>query len=280
MADAILTAEIQLRGHRLLILIADNLVPSTLLTAVIAKAGKAQAFAVVPGWKTPGYYPGGYLALKGDRITEIREKPGEGNEPSKYINVSGHYIKSSELLLSALKETKSNEDDIYERALSNLMSHQNVIMEPYEGSTTSLKYPWHLLDVMVLLLGQLTPKRGKNVVIKPNVIIEGPVIIGDNVKIFENTKIVGPSYIGNNTIVGNNNMIRASHIGDNCVIGFNCDITRSYIGNGCWLHSNYIGDSVLEADVSLGSGTVLANLRLDEGNISSMVQGQRLSTGR
>ena len=116
--------------------------------------------------------------------------------------------------------------------------------------------------------------------IRNNVSIEGPVYLGDNVKIFENTKIVGPVYIGDNTIIGNNNIIRDSYIGKDCVTGFNTDITRSYIGDGCWFHSNYIGDSVLEGDVSLGSGSVVANLRLDEGIIGSLVKGKRITTGR
>ncbi len=98
--------------------------------------------------------------------------------------------------------------------------------------------------------------------------------------IFENTKIVGPCYIGPDTIIGNNNIIRQSHIAGGCVTGFNTDITRSYIGDACWFHSNYIGDSVLEGNVSMGSGSVLANLRLDEGTIWSEVGGTRINTMR
>ena len=113
---------------------------------------------------------------------------------------------------------------------------------------------------------------------KKNVILEGNVYIEDNVTIYENTKIIGPCYIGKGSIIGSNNIIRASHIGAGCVTGFNTDITRSYIGDDCWLHSNYIGDSVLESDVSMGSGTVLANLRLDEEDITSVVQNNKIST--
>ena len=122
--------------------------------------------------------------------------------------------------------------------------------------------------------------QGRNVEIKSNVVIEGAVYIEDNVRIFENTKIVGPCYIGRNTIIGNNNIIRHSHIGSGCVTGFNTDITRSYIGDNCWFHSNYIGDSVLEDNVSLGAGSVLANLRLDEGDIYSLVKGEKMNTKR
>ena len=112
------------------------------------------------------------------------------------------------------------------------------------------------------------------------VILEGPVRIGNNVKVFENTKIVGPTYIGDNTIIGSNNIIRESMIGQHCVTGFNTDIARSYIGDNCWFHSNYIGDSVLEGNVGVGAGTVLANFRLDEGEIQSSIVGNRVNTNR
>ena len=39
------------------------------------------------------------------------------------------------------------------------------------------------------------------------------------------------------------------------------------MGSDVWTHSNYIGDSVVENNVSFGAGSVLANLRLDEKNI-------------
>ncbi len=106
------------------------------------------------------------------------------------------------------------------------------------------------------------------------------VYIDDDVKIFEYTKIVGPTYIGKGSVIGNNNIIRNSYIGMGCVTGFSTDITRSYIGDNCWFHTNYIGDSVLVGNVSMGSGAKLANLRLDDGEIYSTVAGEKIATGR
>ena len=60
--------------------------------------------------------------------------------------------------------------------------------------------------------------------------------------------------------------------------GFNSDITRSYIGPNSWFHTNYIGDSVLEGDFGMGSGAVLANLRLDDHTIR--VGEEKTDTGR
>jgi UDP-N-acetylglucosamine diphosphorylase / glucose-1-phosphate thymidylyltransferase / UDP-N-acetylgalactosamine diphosphorylase / glucosamine-1-phosphate N-acetyltransferase / galactosamine-1-phosphate N-acetyltransferase len=280
MADAVLTAEKEIGNARLLICIADDLFDAALLSTVVETGQKENVFGVLPGWKTKTYFPGGYLVQDGKRVSGIVEKPGEGKEPSEYVNISGHYISDSDVLLNALKTTKRDTDDVYEEALTGLMQEYEFSMVPYTGRFQSLKYPWHVLPIMDTLLSGIAEFRGENVIIKDHVVLEGQIHIGNNVKIMEFTKIVGPVYIGDNTIVGNNNCIRHSMIGANCITGFNTDITRSYIGDSCWFHSNYIGDSILEENVSMGSGSVLANLRLDEGEISSIVKEKKVGTGR
>lgn len=269
MADAFLTVADKLADNPVLILIADDLVEPSLYDQLLKRAEDPSVFGVIVGWKPEKYFQGGYLECIGDRVTEIIEKPREGHEPSPYVNIAAHYVRDAHVFTQALRSIKSSSDDIYEKGLTSVMKTHYVTMIPYKGTFTTLKYPWHVLDVNAMLLYQLSQKTGRNVVIKKNVILEGNVYIEDNVTIYENTKIIGPCYIGEGTIIGNNNIIRASHIGKRCVTGFNTDITRSYIGDDCWFHSNYIGDSVLESDVSMGSGSVLANLRLDEQDIGS-----------
>lgn len=281
MADALTSAAAELKDAPILILIADDLVAPSLYEQVLHTAHDTNAFGVIPGWKTPAYFPGGYMKLEGDRIRGIVEKPGDGKTPSPYVVISGHYIKNAEVLLAEIRAARSTEDDIYEKAITKLMAHEEFRMLPYEGTFTSLKYPWDVLGVQSSLFADhFKAKKGKGVVIKQNVTIEGDVYLDDGVKVFENTKIVGPCYIGKNTIIGNNNIIRESHIGADCVTGFNTDITRSYVGDNCWFHSNYIGDSVLEAGISMGGGAALANLRLDDGEISSVVNGEKKKTKR
>ncbi|MBI5449461.1 NTP transferase domain-containing protein [Candidatus Gottesmanbacteria bacterium] len=280
MADALLSASSELENARLLVIIADDLLDRKILKSVAGYADKKEIYGAIPGWKTPSYFPGGYIMTVGDRIVNIVEKPGEGKEPSNFVAVSGHYIADSNALLKEIRAAQSTADDVYERAVSVLMRREQFCMVPYSGNFISLKYPWDVLSAMdYLLKSRLRPHRGKNVSIRDSVIIEGDVYIDDGVQIFEHTKIVGPCYIGKNSIIGNNNLIRHSHIGENCVSGFNTDITRSYIGNNCWFHSNYIGDSFLEGNISMGSGTVLANLKLDEAGIGSQVKDVRIETG-
>lgn len=280
MADAILSAVSVIQDCSLLIINGDDMSDPSVLPKVVKKAASSRAFGVIPGFRVKNYVPMGYLTLQNGRVTKITEKPGPGNEPSDVVAMLGHYIADSNVLIHELQTTTSTVDDVYEKAISTLMAKYDFVLEEHKGVFASLKYPWHVLDINKMILSHIKPHRGKNIEIKPNVYLEGDIFLDDGVRIFENTKIIGPCYIGKNTIVGNNNIVRQSYIGANCVTGFNTDITRSYIGDNCWFHSNYIGDSVLEQNVSMGSGAVLANLRLDDGDIHSSVQNDRVHTGR
>lgn len=280
MADAILSAASELQNSALLIVNGDDVTDPELLAKIVKKGEETGVFGVIPGFRPDGYFPGGYLILEDDKVKGIVEKPPVGSEPSEYVGMLGHYISDSMELLDELHGTASELDDVYEKAITTLMNRHTFLLLKHEGQFASLKYPWHVLDVMDVLLARIKLHKGKNVEIKSNVTIEGEVYIDDDVRIFENTKIVGPCYIGKGAIIGNNVMIRSSHIGASCVVGFNSDIARSYIGDHCWFHSNYIGDSVLEKNVSMGGGAAIANLRLDDGVVHSRIKDERISTGK
>jgi len=280
MAGAVLAAAKHIGNRPVIVAIADDLADPGLMSSVFRKA-KPDVFGILTIWKPRTYFPGGYVVFRDSRPAGIIEKPDPKKTPSEYVYFGGQYFADGGKVIQILEKLKGNSDDLYERMLTELMKTERFETVISDHAFVSLKYPWHVLDAMdYLFRHHFTPTRGAHIDIHNNVSIVGEVAIGSNVKIFENTKIVGPVYIGDNTIIGNNNIIRESIIGNNCVTGFNTDIARSYIGNDCWFHTNYVGDSVLEGNVSLGSGTVLANLRLDEADISSSVGGTRLSTQR
>ncbi len=279
MADALLTAQALLHDHPILVLNAEDVVDEGLYEQIAKRVKEPEACVV--GRKTSEYFDGGYLNVSQSRLVGIVEKPGKGKEPSDLVNLVFHYFPSADSFLTLLSRTKTSRDDAYERSLDAFAKEFPVSVVSYEGFWTPLKYPWQVLDITEFFLHHaIQPGRGKKVDVRNNVVIEGMVYLGNNVKIFENTKIVGPTYIGDNTIIGSNNIIRESSIGSGCVTGFSTDIARSYIGNDSWFHNNYIGDSVLEGNVSMGAGSVLANLRLDEGEIYSLVSGSRKATHR
>ena len=132
--------------------------------------------------ETRNVFSGGYIYSE-DRPIGIREKPGEGKTPSDYVYFGGQYIDNADKLLAAIASVNSQSDDVYEQALTRLMSETRFTMVPYEQQFVSLKYPWHVLDVMTYLLGHhMKAGRGKNVEIRNNVSLEGAVYLGNNVR--------------------------------------------------------------------------------------------------
>jgi len=234
--------------------------------------------------KVDSYFPGGYLELDTDgNVTRIVEKPKPGEEPSDLVNLVVHYFKDSKKLIKALKEAESKKDDLYEVAVDMMIqSGAKIKAIEYNGFWQALKYPWHTHDIFKFLLK--TALNGKdmkvadNARIAKNAIVDGAVVIDDGATLMDGAIVKGPAYIGRGTIVAMNSLVRDSNVGEKCVIGFSSEVARSHLGDNVWTHSNYIGDSVIGSDISFGAGTVVGNLRLDEGIISVRDGENKIST--
>lgn len=285
MAGAVKSALGKIDGDGdILILNANDFYDKSLVEEFIKMRGelKEKNEALLTGYKTNKYFPGGYLSVEGDYVTGIVEKPGEGKEPSDLVDIVFDYFPSSKTLGKHLEEASSEKDDLFEVALDNMMKDGiKFKLLKYEGEWKTIKYPWHVLDVAEFFLNQISAQQiSDKASVSHKATVKGNVIIEEGVKIFEGAVINGPAYIGKGTIIANNALVRESIIGENCVIGFDTEVARSYFGNNVWLHKNYIGDSVIENNVSFGSNSVTGNLRLDEQEISMTIKGERIKTGR
>ncbi len=225
------------------------------------------------------YFPGGYLSLDGERVTGVVEKPGAGKEPSDLVNIVAHLFASWPELAEALAtESATASDDAYERALSRLMARHEIRAVVYAGRWQALKYPWHVLEVMDLLLDRWSSGRehpGDGYEQR-----EDGVFAGRDVRIFPGAHVVAPALLGHGSVVGHNALVRGSLIGPRCVVGFGSEVARSYLAAGVELHHNYVGDSVLDRETAMGFGAVTANYRLDGRSVPSFVGQERLDTGR
>ena len=277
MADAIFSAKQYIKGE-ILIVNAEDILEESIYQDILTAASDTQADVVLPGLQVKSYFPGGYLEVKSDKVQGIVEKPGEGNEPSDLVKLVVDYFKDGENLVSCLEETSSEKDDVYEKALAKICDSLDVRFTKYNGVWIPLKYPWHILDITAYFLSALEQNIPPGVKVSEKALISGNVKIEEGAKVFEGAVIKGPCYIGKNVIVGNNTMVRESILEEGVVTGFNSDITRSYIGGNSWFHTNYIGDCVIEGDFGMGSGAVLANLRLDDQTIR--VGAEKLDTKR
>jgi UDP-N-acetylglucosamine diphosphorylase / glucose-1-phosphate thymidylyltransferase / UDP-N-acetylgalactosamine diphosphorylase / glucosamine-1-phosphate N-acetyltransferase / galactosamine-1-phosphate N-acetyltransferase len=209
---------------------------------------------------TPGIY--GVLDLDGDKIKGITEKPVE-NEKKSDIRTVGLYLLPKNLLVYY----KKIQDHMYafEDALNIFIGEKDARIAVLPEDVFSLKYPWHLFSVNKYLMDKYLGNK---------------IYKGKNVRIFENVQIKGPCYIGDNCTVGNNSLIREYvNLENDCSVGANIEITRSIFQENVHAHSGYFGDSIFGQGCRIGAGNITANVRIDRGQISSVVKGEKTGTG-
>jgi bifunctional UDP-N-acetylglucosamine pyrophosphorylase/glucosamine-1-phosphate N-acetyltransferase len=242
--------------------------------------GDGNTAGILAAARVRHYFPGGYLTLDGERATSIVEKPGAGNEPSDLVNLVAHVHASWQALCDAIETASASgdPDDAYERALDALMRDATYLAHVYDGAWQGLKYPWHLLDVMDLMLELWT--RGVESPGDEYEQREDGVFMARDVRVFPGGYVAAPALIGPGCVIGNNALVRGSIVGPNTVVGFGSEVARSYLAADVELHHNYVGDSVFDHDTSMGWGATTANYRIDHRTVPSMVGGHRIDSAR
>ena len=115
----------------------------------------------------------------------------------------------------------------------------------------------------VVILNKETVSIGKNTIIDPFVMIEGPCIIGDHCHIRHG------AYIRANTFIGNSS-----------VIGHGCEIKSSILHPFATIaHLCYVGDTIVGSYTNLSAGVKCANLRLDRKEVVLRYNDQKIPTG-
>ena len=280
-ANALESAEHLLEGE-VMVVNPNDVFDSSAYTRLIQERKKSSALSYLLGYEVKEHFPGGYLVVsKGNELKQIVEKPRRGEEPSNLVNILVHLHTDVRKLLECTGNVQTTKDDVYECALDNIVREgRKIKVVPYDNFWTAIKYPWHIFPVVRHFLDRSKAEISPSAHISSRATIEGKVVIGDNVRVLENAVIRGPVYIGANSIIGNNALVREySHIGADCVVGYSTEVKSSYISDGCWFHSSYIGDSIIAEGCSFGAGTVLANFRFDEKNISVKIGDEVIDTG-
>jgi len=219
----------------------------------------------------------GIVEVKDNKLVKIYEKM---DEPFSNMINSGVYHFDKEIF-DYIKKTKKSPRGEYEITDSINMKVKEKTME-----TVLLKewrdivFPWHMLDANEELLKKIDKKiLGTE---EKYTTIKGNVIIGKNTVIRSGSYIEGPVVIGDDCKIGPNCYIRPhTAIGNKCHIGNACEVKNSIIFDESNIpHHNYVGDSVIGQNCNLGSGTKIANLRLDKKNIKVVLNGENIDTKR
>ena len=283
MADAVLCARPALEAFgegAVYITQAHDVVEQRLHAEMLDRWSRGGAAGLISAVRVKDYFPGGYLTLEGDRVTSVIEKPGAGREPSDLLNLVAHLHGSWLALQQTLsyESAHGSDDDAYERALTSLTQTSHYEAHVYQGRWQGLKYSWHVLDVVDMLLALWT--RGEEAPGAGYEQREDGVFMAPDVRVFPGAHIVGPALVGPGCVIGHNALVRGSILGSGSVVGFGCEVARSFLAGGVELHHNYIGDSVLDHDSSLGYGATTANYRIDGRTVPSMIGDERVDSGR
>lgn len=237
MAEAVLTARSLLAGPTVIVNGDDLIDPKILqeFKQAIDRQPKKICLTAINS-----DLPGGYFDLQ-ESTLKVIEKPT--NKPSHWLKLVLDYFPKMEEFITALESIKSEKDDVYEQAINKL---KNVHLVKTSGYFQSLKYPWQILDMTQVFLTQ-----------------RGQVKIDKTAKIMAGASVIN-SYIGPHVVLGQHALVRDSIIESGTVVGYHTEVCRSYVGPNNNFHTNYVGDSVIEAGSNLGSGARLANMRFDK----------------
>lgn len=216
----------------------------------------------------------GLVEINKDKVVRIYEKVGKA--PSNLAN-AGLYLFTPEIFAAVSQTLKSPRGE-YEitDSLQLLIDRGHHVSYQKINYWLDFSYPWDLLVANESLLsGTESQNLGE---IEENVVTRGAVSIGKGSIVRSGSYIIGPVIIGEDCEVGPNCYIRPhTAIGDGCRIGGAVEVKNSIIMKNTDIpHHNYVGDSIIGEDCNLGAGTKIANLRLDERQIT--VAGK--NTGR
>ena len=209
----------------------------------------------------------GIIELAKNRVVQIYEKTAQ--PPFNTAN-AGLYL-FTPAIFEAIAQTPKSPRGEYEitTSLQLLMDAGHTILPHRINYWLDLTYPWNLLTANESLLKDV-PAQNQGTV-EPNAVIKDKVAIGPDSIIRSGSYIVGPVIIGRDCEIGPNCYIRpGTAIGDNCHLGSAVEVKNSIIMRGTKIpHQNYVGDSIIGEDCNLGAGTKIANLRLDNKNVTA-----------
>ncbi len=279
MGYALLSVENEIGNNPIIVMNAGDIVDSSHIKRLLEL--NLEPYAVVTAMEVKNYLPAGYLIVQGNQAVSILEKPGKGKEPSNLVKLVFDYFSQPQEFLQFVKESSTTtNDDQYEQGLAKLMRKQKVEVLTYNGYWSKLTSGDTVLDMMNLFLSTIKPYQSATAKIAKTAIIVGNVFVDENVEVQDYAVIKGPAYIGKDVVIGNHALVRQSMIEEKTVVGFGSEVARSYIGPRCMLHHNFIGDSVLEAEVNPSYGTTTANLRLDNKTISVKLPDKNVETNK
>ena len=265
-----------------LIVYGDLLFSSEAIKNVIGSYNsRAGAVVAVVQVDKPENY--GIVELKDNKnVKRLVEKPSRESAPSNLAN-AGLYVFTKDLFdaLRRIKRSPRGEWELTD-AVTLLAEEGKKILavEIDKDDWFDIGRPWDLLDANVWTLKHMKHRVLGNVEAGAHLI--GPVTVAETARVRSGAYIEGPCFIDEGADVGPNCYIRAcTSLGKNTRVGNGCEVKNSIIMDDAHVgHLSYVGDSILCEKCNLGAGTIIANLRFDNGTIKMQVKDKLVDTGR
>lgn len=243
--------------------------------------GKTAAVVAVVAVDRPENY--GIIQQDAEKkVKRIVEKPAAGKAPSNLAN-AGIYAFSKDVF-DKIKQTKASVRGEWELtdAITKLAEEGKTVLAAQlsKDDWFDVGRPWDLLDANVWALKRMNHKILG--IIEPGAHLIGPITVAESARVRSGAYIEGPVFIDEEADVGPNCYIRSgTSLGKKTRVGNGCEIKNSILMDGTHAgHLSYVGDSVLGEKCNLGAGTIMANLRFDDGQIKMMVKDKVVDTGR
>lgn len=152
-------------------------------------------------------------------------------------------------------------------------------IEPWHTSrfTDIHEAPWHLVDNIEELLRQQIASLGSSYQRVDELAVH------HSARMEAGAVVKGPAIIGPNCFIAAGAYLRGGvYLEQDCIIGPSSELKTSVMFAGSKLaHMNFVGDSIIGADVNIEAGAVIANHRIEgeDRNIRIVYRGQVIDTG-
>jgi bifunctional UDP-N-acetylglucosamine pyrophosphorylase/glucosamine-1-phosphate N-acetyltransferase len=220
----------------------------------------------------------GLVSVDGNTVIRIVEKSGEV-KPG-LINGGIYCFKPD--IFSAISRTPISPRGEYEitNSLELVMNDEEVLAYIPEERWVDIGSPWDLLNAHEIYMERLESDIQGDV--EENVHIMGNVVLCKGARIRSGSYLEGNVFVDEGAVIGPNAYIRGStYIGKGSKVGAASEVKNSIIMERSHIpHHNYVGDSIIGAGCNLGSGTKVANLRLDDSPVPVTLKGKKVSSGR
>ena len=217
----------------------------------------------------------GVIESNNGRLISINEKGISGKS-----TINAGVFLFNEKIFDAINNIEKSIRGEYELTDALQYISNDIHILEYQGFWKDIGAPWDLITANEKYIHNL--KNQIKGTVEDNVVIKGNIHLEENSVIKSGTYIEGPVWIGKDCTIGPNSYLREGTVlcGGNKV-GASTEIKNSILMKDTKApHHNYVGDSIVGENSNLGSGTKIANLRLDKKEIVVVHKGVKINTGR